>query len=431
MKFKIASDVFYRLYGDHTLLYRTGSKMVYLFNASAKEILDCFLEETDVESCLAVLEKKYGYSEDIRAGVVSFIDQIYTAGVLVKENVLVEDRNNAEVLFKDQFMPENTLYSVLFELTFRCNERCRHCYCVQDDKNELTTQEVMRVLDELAEMNVFEVTFTGGDLFVRKDVFEILEYAYRKRFLISIFTNGIALEDRDFLRLKAIYPKAIHFSLYSHIAEKHDAFTQVKGSFEKTIAAIKKCVLLNIPVNIKTTAMEYNYEDIEGLLTLAKRLGTTIQVGMSVNAKNNGDLSPVQFRIDSIEKYSKIIKLIGDNIEFCGDEALYPKERDRICGAGKHALSINPYGEVFPCNALLLSSGNVLECPLKEIWNGSNTLQKVRSFTFSQIKGCEGCSSKIICNFCPGAAWAETGDPLQRFDEPCNLMKAKKLAENL
>lgn len=433
MKLRLAPDVFYRLYDGNTLLYKTGLKKVYLFNASAKEILDCFAEFSSIENCVKALQMKYALLAEQAEGISAFAEQLVSLGILAKENTLIEERDNAEVFFKDRMLSEGRLYSVLFELTFRCNEKCRHCYCVTDDKEELTTEEVKRVLDELYDMNVLEITFTGGDLFVRKDTFEILEYAYSKRFLISIFTNGIALSDTDILRLKSYHLKAIHFSIYSHIPEKHDYFTQVPGSFEKTTDVMKKCILIGIPVNVKTTAMAYNYDDVEGMLSFARELGATIQVGMSVNAKNDGDLSPTKLRIESVEKYARMIKLVSENIELhCSEDYLeFHGEREKICGAGSRALSINPYGDVFPCNALLLKCGNIREQTLKEIWEKSLTLNKIRTFEFEQIKGCENCPDMNYCNFCPGAALTETGDPLKRYDEACNLMKAKKLANNL
>ncbi len=64
--------------------------------------------------------------------------------------------------------------------------------------------------------------------------------AYSKRFLMDIFTNGTLLDGMDYIRLKSCHPRCVHFSVYSHIPQKHDAVTQTPGSFEKTIKAIGK-----------------------------------------------------------------------------------------------------------------------------------------------------------------------------------------------
>ena len=282
LKYILSKSVFFRQYGENTILYNTNDKNVFVFDGCAFDILNIFSNYNSIEECLNVLNKKYNLTKEDRTGISSLILQLVNMKILKCENILTEQKDNIEAYHRSQLLPENTLYAVQFELTFRCNERCKHCYCVTDKplREELSTKEIKNILDDLYDMGVFEVTFTGGDLFVRKDTFEILEYAYSKKFLVNIFTNGIALSAKDFIKLKSLNLKSIHFSIYNYIPEKHDAFTQVKGSFEKTINAIKTCVTLNIPTNIKTCVNEENAQDIEGILKLAKELDTTIQISI-------------------------------------------------------------------------------------------------------------------------------------------------------
>ena len=197
MKYRLSNAVFYRKYNDHVLLFHTGNKRVLILNTISKDILDCFQEWITPEECLSLLRQNYDIPEDQEEMVAGFIEEMLSKEILVEENILSERKDSAELWFQNELLPENQLYSVQFELTFRCNEKCRHCYCVTDDRKELSTEEIKRILDELYEMNVFEVTFTGGDLFVRQDAFEILRYARSKAFLVTIFTNGIALSDSD------------------------------------------------------------------------------------------------------------------------------------------------------------------------------------------------------------------------------------------
>lgn len=431
VKYQIAADVFYRQYGDKTLLYRSDARRVSLFGGNLAEVLDFFREANTDTACLTMLKVRYGLSEAQIGQMRELLDRLAAEQILMGESDLLEDRDGVENYFQNHVLMPETLYSVLLELTYRCNEVCRHCYCVNDPIDELTTEEWKGVLDQLAAMNVLELVFTGGDLFVRKDAFEILEYAYSKRFLFTVFTNGIALGDSEILRLKACHPKSIHFSVYSHIPEKHDAFTQVKGSFEHTMSAIRRCLLVGIPVNIKTLAMNYNADDIEGIMALARKLGTTVQVGMAVNAKNDGDASPTQFRLDSVDAYEKIIAVVNRNIEFrCERE--FEKERtkeDRLCGAGVNDLSIDPYGNVYPCNALRLACGNVRKQGIREIWERSPVFREVRAYSYVRLAGCESCPDWQFCNFCPGNAFSETGSALKRYEEACKITQAKKQAE--
>lgn len=434
MNYILAEAVFFRQYEEHTIVYNTDTKKVIIFDGSAFDILSAFRDYNSVDGCIKALKEKYALSEEDCTGITALIQQFVDMEILKRENILTEQRDNIEIFHRSQLLPENALYAVQFELTFRCNERCKYCYCVTDkpERDELTTEEIKRVLDELYELGVFEITFTGGDLFVRNDTFEILEYAYKKTFLINIFTNGLALTDADFIRLKMIHPKSIHFSIYNYIPEKHDAFTSVRGSFERTVSAIKKCVALGIPTNIKTCVTQTNADDMGGILNLAKTLGTTIQISMSVTAKNDGDLSPTQYRLKTTEDYARIMRIVNKNmvIHCSGEYQEIREDNGRICGAGSNSLNINPYGDVFPCNALLLSCGNVKQNSVREIWENSSVLRKIRQFTIDKVKGCETCDMLGFCNFCPGNALTETGDPLKKYSEACTLTKAKKLSDN-
>lgn len=431
MKYIVPENVFYRRYGDSSVVYDTEQKKVYLFNAIVKDILDGFSEYNDAEGCIDFLKKIYVLNDaSSRDGINAFVAQLREKGILAKENRLSEEKNDLEQYYKTQVVPENQLCSAQFEVTFRCNEKCRHCYCVLDgQRKELTTDEIKKTLDDLRDMNVFDVTFTGGDLFVRQDIFEILEYAFQKRFLINIFTNGIALSDSDILRLKRLHLRSLHFSIYSHIPEKHDAFTRVSGSFYKTTEVIKKCVSVGIPVNIKTCLLNYNADETEEILKLAETLGTTAQVSFAVTPKNDGDIEPTQFRLDSPERYAEVMKKVNAHVEIhCSTDL--KKIRDdngEICGAGRASVNINPYGDVFPCNSLLMKCGNLREASIKEIWKNSEVLKEVRKFTLSRVEGCEGCSDLGYCNFCPGSALTETGSPLKRYSEACTLTKAKHI----
>jgi len=433
MNYKLADDIFYRLYGENTLLYQTGQGKVYVYSSTAKDILDFFKEENSAELFIENLKSKgYVISDDEAKGICGFIEELSEKGILQAEYKLKREIDNVETKFRENMLPKGQLYSAMFELTYRCNEKCRYCYCCTDDKNELTTDEIKKALDELYDMNVFDIVFTGGDPFIRKDTFEILEYAKSKNFLINIFTNGIALTDDDMFRLQKLHPRSIHFTLYSHLAEKHDWFTQVTGSFNRTVGAIKKCLALGIPVNVKSTVMDFNLPEIEELMQFVESLGASIQVGISVSAKNDGDLSPVQFRLKTKEEYKEVLVKIHQNMEItCSKEYKLENGSNRaVCNAGKYAININPYGDVTPCNALQIKCGDVKKQSIKEIWEHSEELEKVRNFKMCDIKGCVGCKKIEDCTFCLGSAMTETGDPLQSYDDVCRLAEARKDLSN-
>lgn len=431
MKYKLADSVYYRQYDDNVLLVNTSNREVYILNASCKFILDCFKDWCSIEDAIAYINKGFMLDESDVQSISAYIEEMIQSSVLLSKNTLSENKNDIISTFKTDYLPDNQLFAVQFELTFRCNEKCKHCYCIVDKaRQELTTEEIKKILDDLYDMNCFEVTFTGGDPFVRSDTFEILKYAKSKGFLITIFTNGNLLSDSDLLFIKSLDIKAIHFSVYSDKPEKHDEFTQVPGSWQKTINAIKKCVMLGIPTNIKICTLDWNINDIGGILKLAEDLGTTAQVSLSITPKNDGDMSPTNLRLKAIEDYAKVMMDVNEHIEIhCSND--YTKLRPdngAICGAGRNSLNISPYGDVYPCNSFLYKCGNLREQSIKDIWETSDVLKKVRGYTIDKVKGCKGCPELRYCNFCPGSAFLEKGDPLIKYDEACILAQAKKLA---
>src|ERR1700735_5909600 len=113
--------------------------------------------------------------------------------------------------------------SVQLDLTYRCNERCVHCYLDHDDHGEMTTTEIKHLLDEMADAGVFILTLSGGEIFLRKDFFEILEHARQLMFCVKLKTNAIMIHEREAARIRDLGVESIQISIYSHRPEVHDA----------------------------------------------------------------------------------------------------------------------------------------------------------------------------------------------------------------
>ena len=435
MKFKLAKWIFYRLYNGFTLVYNTKDKEINIYNATVKYLLDEFSKDKYIndEKVINNLYEKYVFEDDdkyrITKGLKSFISELTDNNIILKNNMFIDNPNTLEIQAKNSLISKNQLLSVQFEVTFRCQERCRYCYCVTDKpkKEELTTKEIKKLLDDLVDMNVLEIIFTGGDPFIRSDIHELLQYAYDKGLIVSIYTNGVAITDKDILFLKSLFIREINFTIFSHIPNKHDYFTQVKGSFNKTINVIQKCILVGIPVNIKIPAMNYNKEDIESVILLAEELGASIQVGFAISPKNDGNKEPTQYRLNKIEDYIQIMKQLDSHFIFkCSEDVFEARTNDEdiICLTGTQSININPYGEVFPCNPLLIKCGDIRQQSIKNIWENSSELKKVREFRFTDIKGCQDCEKQKWCTFCPGTSLTENGDPLMKYEEACMINEA-------
>lgn len=433
MNFKLSPDVFFRKYGNNTIVYQTKKSKLHLMTLQCFDVLSYFRLKEHNKSLYEYVSSNNNVvlNDTFKAELDEFINQLLSIEVLIRDKSTTTYASNLEgEILENGIIPEGTLYNCMFELTYRCNERCKHCYCVSDDsEGELSTIEIKSLLDQLKEMNTFEITFTGGDIFVREDAFEIIEYAYSLGFLINIFTNGIALKDEDFLRLRECHLKSISFSIYDAIPEKHDDFTSVKGSFNRTLLAAKKCRALGMTVKIKSNITHDNKDRLLDLIKLVNSIDANLELTLSITPKNNGDMDPTELRLEGIDEYKDVLKVINMNMEsiqpIAIENLLKLQPNRRLCWAGVHGISINPFGKLFACNALLIECGDVRKDSIKNIWEKSDQLEKIRSYRVSDLAECGECKYKEQCAFCMGNAFNETGNPLKKYSEACNITKAQ------
>lgn len=422
--FTLHPGIYYRKINDQIFLYHTSQRQIYKFNEISGDIFDCCNGKTSsFDEICDRLEIKYHIDdkEFFLKTVNDFITLSVNEGIIIPVLKSSKYKDILEYEVLELFSNNTQLFSVTMELTYRCNEKCRHCYVYDEGGNELTTEKIIKIIDDLHEMGAFHILFTGGEVFLREDFIKILEYAHSKNFVIDIFTNGTLLNAEKIIKIKSLWPRCIHFSVYSHISEKHDAITQIPGSFEKTIEAIKKCTLLGIQVNIKSPIFEDTKEDVDGIISLAESLGVTIGLTGIIFPKKNGDPSPLEMSIKKEEDLKIVSEIIKDNIESNSKESMDKKDKSGfICNAGQNELNIDPYGKVYPCSQFRLCVGDVFIQSIKDIWKNSPELNKWRDINRNYNRTqCMECDKFEACNYCPGEALGRKADPLSKYEEAC------------
>ena len=301
--------------------------------------------------------------------------------------------------------------AVQLDLTYRCNERCIHCYLDHDDHGEMTTAEIKHLLDEMAEAGVFILTFSGGEIFVRKDFFEILEYARRLMFCVKLKTNAVLIREREAARIRDLGVESIQVSIYSHRAEVHDAITLVPGSLKRSLTAIRFLKSQGLKVIIANVLMRQNREDYPGVRELAAELGAEYTLDPTITPMMDGDRSTLKLNVDntSLKRVFTDQQLVGDADEFCsvGPSPDEDELRSLPCSAGHTSCYVSPYGDVFPCVQFPLPSGNVRRRQFTDIWRYSDQLNEVRSIRIKDLTGCSQCTHVSKCSRCPGLAYME------------------------
>lgn len=301
--------------------------------------------------------------------------------------------------------------SVQLDLTYRCNERCVHCYLDHDDHGEMTTAEIKHLLDEMAEAGVFMLTLSGGEIFLRKDFFEILEHARQLTFCIKLKTNAIMIREREAARIRDLGVESIQISIYSHRPEVHDAITLVPGSLKRSLDAIRFLKSQGLKVIIANVLMVQNMQDYEGVRALADELGVASVLDPTVSPMMDGDRSTLNLGVDNtaLQSLFRNESLVGNVEEFC---AVPPRPgEDELqslpCSAGHTACYVSPYGDFYPCVQFPLTCGNVRQQPFLDIWRNSEQLKEVRSIRVKDLTGCSQCTHVTNCTRCPGLAYME------------------------
>src|ERR1700739_1231758 len=198
----------------------------------------------------------------------------------------------------DKAMALGVPLSVHIDVTYRCNERCVHCYLDHDDQGEMTTAEIKNVLDQLAEAGVFFLVFSGGEVFMRRDFLELGEYARKLLFNVKVKTNGVMIHEAEAKRLRELGVEQVQLSVYSHRPEIHDAITKLPGSLKRTIDSIRFLKSQGLKVTLSNVLMTVNRTDEKGTHALAKELGVSYTLDPTVTPKMDGDTSILKLRVD-------------------------------------------------------------------------------------------------------------------------------------
>jgi radical SAM protein with 4Fe4S-binding SPASM domain len=305
----------------------------------------------------------------------------------------------------------NVPLNAQIDLTYRCNERCVHCYLDHDDHGEMNTAEIKDLLDQMADAGVFYLNLSGGEIMMRRDFFEILEHARLRTFCVKLKTNAVLIRKKEAQRLRALGVESIQISVYSHRAEVHDAITKMPGSFRQSMEAARLLKAEGLNVTFANVLMTENAADYQGVRALAAELGIKCSLDPTVTPMMDGDRSVLQLNVDR-SKLREVFRdeaLVGNVEEYCAPPTSVDESAlDMLpCSAGHTACYVSPYGDVYPCVQFPLPCGNVRQTKFADIWRDSPQMNEVRSITLRDMPSCSQCAHGATCTRCPGLAYLE------------------------
>ncbi|MFH1239768.1 MAG: radical SAM protein [Candidatus Diapherotrites archaeon] len=305
--------------------------------------------------------------------------------------------------------------------THDCNYSCAHCGTSAGKalKDELTTNEIKKVIEDMGEMGVKLLSVTGGEPLLRKDLFEMLHLAKSKGMHVGFVTNG-SLVSKYKKEIKELEPYSMMVSI-DGIKETHNFLRGNEAHFDKSIEAVEFFNKINVPiVSIATTVNKKNLNELEELKKIVMTSGATHwRINIAIPEGRAKDKDWMQLNDDELRQLFEFIKKTkGEfNIEIC-EGAGYLGKLDKdlrkmpfFCGCGWNTFTIMANGYVMGCpifeNQEELSEGNVRQNSIKEIWE--NKFERFRNLQLDET--CNSCNN---VNACRGGCWM-----MRLFDAHC------------
>ena len=349
---------------------------------------------------------------------------------------------------------------IFWEVTRACALKCEHCRAKAQPKRhplELDTRTSLGVMDQLTEFDTPPiVVLSGGDPFMRRDIFEIAEYGVRKGLTVSLSPSATALVTRDRLaNLVDIGVRRVSFSLDGASAQTHDSFRGFEGTFDRTLAAFDIANDVGLSFQINTTITRSTKPELPAIAKVVESSGAAIwdlfflvPTGRGLNLElmsadehdevyswilANQREWPFRSKTTLGQPYRRAMTLRrltagGKSVDSLTSEEIKSAWPGPPTNDGRGIFFISHLGEIYPSGFIPLSAGNVRKDSVVDVYRNSELFTTIRDR--SQLKGkCGICPFNVICGGSRSRAYAMTGDmtaadPTCRFQPPLSLVVA-------
>lgn len=333
-------------------------------------------------------------------------------------------------------------YVVSWNLTYRCNLACEHCYLDAGgtplvgtenfaDRSELGTEECYRVIDDIAAFAPECLTIlTGGEPLLRRDILDIVRRAAERGLWVVVGTNGVRISENVAVRLAEAGARGLSLSLDALDSDRHDRFRRVRGAWQNTVDGAQILNRTGLPFIVQTTAGAHNRGELEAIADFAyDRLSAKVWNLYFLVPTGRGqfvsDMTPEQYDEVLASLYHIQRKFSGRMLVNAKCAPHYIKTvlqqgdaNDRVrtysggaggCPAGTHYMGIRPNGDVTPCPYLPVFAGSLRNASLTELWNTSDLFTGIRRR--ASLGGrCGDCEMNAQCGGCRARAFGMTGD---------------------
>lgn len=320
-----------------------------------------------------------------------------------------------------------------WDITNVCNLTCDHCFnssgAIYD--NSLTTEECLRVVDELIHMGIRSVWIGGGEPLMKKDIDVILHKMKDAGIKIILATNAVLLKNAKFLKLVGETCNEVNISIDGHTSELHSLLRGKSARLKDSVSGIRRLKQdfgHNIYVTALTVVHKKNLDDLSQIIDFVYDLGCDKWTHDELYAQGRG--GKYNNLILAHKEYDKLFDIVSTKaIEYSGKmhvedyvrmhKTVLPGSVNSFygCTAGNQEMAIQHDGSIYPCQKLQYRKyycGNVKKVSLKDVWVNHPIMKWLRNRNIEDTE-CSGCG--IFANGqCNGGCLAEKEIHFQRHD---------------
>ena len=319
---------------------------------------------------------------------------------------------------------------IFFEITRKCNLKCRHCRVVEINKKmELSYREICNIIDQLAEIGCFYIDFTGGEPLMRRDFFNIAIYTRRKKMTFIIHTNGSLITSSIADRIADLHPLEIYIPFLGLREETDDRLRGRRGIHKKVIRAVKLLEERGVRTRLTLVVMKQNATEMIKAKEFVQKIGGSSWYFLPlIHPRIDGSESPLICRasdsqLEQIGRFIPEWRIDTTSFVSSSDFLDYP-----VCTAGKQASIITAYGEFNPCFWFpdKNNTRNLREKTLFQIWKSDPKFKKLASLKNKDLPICKNCNLRIYCNPCPALSFFEKRNITLPSSEICRTARIRK-----
>lgn len=383
---------------------------------NVKMTVECYeIINECIEKNMRVDEYLVGYDQDSKDYMQGLISLLKDKFIICEETEVEEQKSK--------------ISQVIMLVTNRCNLKCTHCSVDANggcNENDLSTEKWKSIIDKLVGLNLIEVTISGGEPLVRKDIFEIAKYVKEKlKVKLQLMTNGTLISEDNIDELVNVFDS---FSVsLDGVDEDSCAPVRGKGTFGRAMNGIELLKSRGVTkLSISFTKVKQNEDKVDAFNELAKRLGAfpmVRQFEVKGRAKEHLNLLP------SSHKY------YFDPVLSCERPKgghFYPDKMPECvgCGAIYGKLSISADGKIYPCQVLNdqeFELGNALELASIKDYVLSGKIYKSKGYAAfekyhpARSEKCKDCQVKLFCTSCLYQTYL-----LMNRDDMCEICEKKR-----